>query len=401
MNKINPIFFSLFFLTFIFSEKTSDEIQRDIDKRNNELDNIKQEIERVEKLINSKINEEKTSEEIIEDINRKIVLKEKLIESLNKEEIYLSNLIYKTEQRIVLKEKELEKLQNQLKNRVRYIYKYGKSNTMYDLLNFQKWNKSNFRIKYLNILNKYENDIKTRINSSINNLKDEKDNLKKEKNRKEYLLDERNKEFSNLENDKKLKIDYLKNIKSEKKILESKLQKQKTIMAEIERIINTLYKDKKELKLREEELRKIRAQKNKSTSGNFAKMKGKLPWPTKGNIINKFGIQSNNKLNTLYENIGIDIKTKANEPVFSVLDGVVSSITYIREYGNVIIIDHGEGYYTVYSNIENIQVNENDYIDINNKIADVTTDQYSDYILHFEVWGNQKKLNPETWLVKK
>ena len=48
------------------------------------------------------------------------------------------------------------------------------------MLNFQKWNKSNFRIKYLNILNIYENDIKTRINSSINNLKNEKDYLKKE-----------------------------------------------------------------------------------------------------------------------------------------------------------------------------------------------------------------------------
>ena len=103
-------------------------------------------------------------------------------------------------------------------------------------------------------------------------------------------------------------------------------------------------------------------------------------------------------LNTLYENIGIDIETKYKEPVYAVLDGVVTSITYIMNYGNVIIIDHGAGYYTVYSNVENILVNENSYINTLSQIAEVGNNQSEKNILHFEVWSNQKKLNPETWL---
>ena len=175
--RINYIIINFFLLTLILADKTSEDIQKDINNRNIDLNNIKAEIKRVEDLVNSKIKEEKTNEEIINEINKKIKLKEKLIETLNKEEIYLSNLIYDTQQRIILKEKELETLQNQLKNRAQYIYKYGKSSTMHDLLNFEKWNKSNFRIKYLNILNKYENEIKSRINNSIDYLKNEKNNL--------------------------------------------------------------------------------------------------------------------------------------------------------------------------------------------------------------------------------
>ena len=160
--------------------------------------------------------------------------------------------------------------------------------------------------------------------------------------------------------------------------------------------------EKKALKKREEELAQIRAKLNKSTTGNFAKMKGKLPWPTDGYIINKFGLQKNNVLNTVYENIGIDIKTKRGASVYSVLDGFISKISYVdKNYGNIIIVDHGGGYYTVYSNIDNIQVNEKDYVKALQKIAKVTKNESNEHILHFEVWGNQENLNPELWLNKK
>ena len=71
----------------------------------------------------------------------------------------------------------------------------------------------------------------------------------------------------------------------------------------IERIIQKLYSDKKETKKREQELAKIRSEKNKSTSGNFAKMKGKLIWPVKGKIIGKFGVYKNQELNIYTENL--------------------------------------------------------------------------------------------------
>ena len=81
----------------------------------------------------------------------------------------------------------------------------------------------------------------------------------------------------------------------------------------------------------------------------------------------------------------------------SVLDGVVSTITYIRGHGNIIILDHGDGFNTVYSNINNILIQENDYVKAGQYIAGVNDNM----ILHFEIWGNQKKMNPEKWLIKK
>ena len=74
----------------------------------------------------------------------------------------------------------------------------------------------------------------------------------------------------------------------------------KDTIEKIEKIINKLYSDKKETQKREQELAKIRSEKNKSTSGNFAKMKGKLTRPVEGKIIGKFGVHRNDELN-IYE----------------------------------------------------------------------------------------------------
>jgi len=387
---------------FLLGEKSSNDIQKDIDKRNTQLNNLKNEIENVEIQIQKKIDEEKNNQDIINQINNKINLTEKLITTLNEEEIYLSKLIFKTETRISQKEKELKNLQDQLKNRVRYLYKNGRENTISKLIDLNNINKSLFRIKYLKILNEHENIIKERINTSIDNLKKEQEKLNEEKERKKFLLTEKNKKFNNLENDKKLKKEFLNKIKTQKKSLLISLESKKNILKEIEQIINDLFKDKKEIKKREEELAKIRSRLNKSTIGNFAKMKGKLPWPAEGNIINKFGLQKNSVLNTVYENIGIDIKTETNASVYSVLDGFISKISYVdKNYGNIIIVDHGGGYYTVYSNIDNIQVNEKDYVKALERIAKVTENESNEHILHFEVWGNQENLNPEVWLNKK
>ena len=135
-------------------------------------------------------------------------------------------------------------------------------------------------------------------------------------------------------------------------------------------------------------------------------MKGKLNWPSEGKVITKFGKKKDPKLNTITEENGINIKTNKNAPVYSVLDGNVARVDYQRRLGNFVIISHGEGYFTVYTNIKNIAVREGDYIASNIQIANVNDEPNdpnisSSYYLHFEIWENESKLNPELWLKKK
>ena len=398
------ILFLIFTLGVVFADKSSSDIDRDINRKNSELETLKNEIEKVEQLINSKSKEERLSNEVIKQINNKISLTEKLIKTLNDEENYLIKLIYKAEEKIELKEKELFTLKNQLKNRVRYLYKYGKKNLVTQMMQSEDWNKMIYRTKYLQILNEYEQIIKDRINKNIKELKSEKSSLQKEKENKKRLINSKNDEFKNLENEKERKKIYLIKIQNQKNELRKNLEIKKDMMAEVENIIKRLYSDRGKAKKREEEIAKRRSEQNRSTSGNFAKMKGKLNWPTDGKVVGKFGNTTNAKTHIVTENIGIDILTAPNEKVYSVLDGIVLTITNIRNFGDLVILDHGAGYYTVYSNLQNINVYENQYIDSNTYLAQVAQGSnfnYPDqYVFNFQVWSNEEKVNPQTWLKK-
>ena len=130
-------------------------------------------------------------------------------------------------------------------------------------------------------------------------------------------------------------------------------------------------------------------------------MKGKLNWPNDGKIELKFGTQLNPELNTITENTGIEIKCSKNLKVTSVMDGIIMGIRYIPTYGNIIIIDHGEEYATVYANLGRIFVTEDQYVSSGTIIGEVSDSGSKRKLLHFEIWQKDKKLDPELWLIKK
>ena len=383
-------------------EKSSKDIQQDIDSRKSDLQSLRNEIKDIEERLHLKNKEAISSTEILLDLENKISLTEKLIRSLNKEERYISELIQKTEQQIWEMEALLSKLKNQLTQRLQYLYVHGRPTILETVLLAEDWNNAIYRIKYLDVLAVHEKKLRKQMKQTLAELADEKEKLIIERNRKTSLLNEKKREGSNLEQDKKERKKILSIIKRDKGKLEKSRSAKSQMIAEMEALIKKLYTDKDAMKKREEELARIRAEQNRATTGNFAKMKGRLAWPVQGRVIGKFGTTRNPDTGVVTENVGVDIQVKGGTAVKSVLDGVVSTITYIRGHGNIIIIDHGGGFSTVYAQIDNITVHENEYVQMDNPIASVANpEENTPAKLHFEVWGNQKKLNPEHWLIKK
>ena len=386
----------LFIIVIYPNQKSSSEIQQEIDSRNNQIQLLKKEISIVEKNIINKTKNEIETSEILIDIQNKINLTEKLIASMIREEKSIQRKIDKSQIEIYNLENLIEKIQNTLKTNSIYAYKKGTPDFLQSIISIHDYADLAYKTKYLKVINQFQEKNKLELKKSILDLKTEKINLRKKLKDKKELKKNKRIEKSELEKDKVKKNKLLKKLNADKKEQEKNLATKRKSLENIESIINKLYTDKKSREKRENELAEIRRIQKMNTNGNFNSMKGKLPWPISGSIVSKFGNKKNEKLKTITENLGIDIKAHKNKNVITILDGVVSTITYIRGHGNIIIIDHGDGFNTVYSNVVNIQVNENDYIPAGKEIAQVDNNM----ILHFEVWGNQKKMNPEKWLIK-
>ncbi len=394
------IFFAIF-TSFLLSEKNSASIRKDITTQNKELDKLRKEINLVEKNLNKKIKQAISTTELLINLENKILLTEKLIKSLKKEERYMGELIEMTKTSISKKESYMLIIREQMSKRAIHIYKNGIPSLAETILTSKNWNEIIYRTKYLKVITEYEKQMISEIKTILNELNFEKTNYESALNKKKRLRNEHQIESKKLDRDKKKKNDYLAQIKKDRTKLQTELKEKQNLFKEIETLISKLQNDESEMKKREKELAKIRSEKKKSTIGNFASLKGKMPWPVEGKIIAHFGEQKNLELNTVTENSGIDIKVMPGTAVEAILDGMITTITYLRGYGNLIIIDHGGGYFSVYANIEKISFAENDYIQQYDILGYIPDDKNNKSRLHFEIWGNNIKLDPEKWLKKK
>jgi len=236
------------------------------------------------------------------------------------------------------------------------------------------------------------------VKAEIQRLERQRKKQAQDRARKQELLAEKEQEETQLRFSKEKRQAQIEKIKQDRLHDERLLLQKKQAAVDLKRIIASLEFDREK---RSEELTEIRRKRDLAVAPDITFYKGKLPWPASGRVVTRFGRQRNPLLNTITENPGIDIRTRSESPVKSVLDGLVTTITYIRGYGTTVIIDHGKDLYTVYALVEEVEVAEGQYIDQGQVIARVGgKGSLSDSRLHFELWVNQQKMNPTAWLVQ-
>jgi murein hydrolase activator len=140
-----------------------------------------------------------------------------------------------------------------------------------------------------------------------------------------------------------------------------------------------------------------------SVSGkdSFSSYQGRLMIPADGEIISKFGPMRIGDYKSFTFQKGIDIKVKKGEPVKSVFKGKVMFAQWLKGYGNLLVIDHGKNYYTLYAHVEEIFKQKGEIVKTGEVIATTgDTGSIKGSCLHFEVRHHGKPVNPMKWLKK-
>ncbi len=114
--------------------------------------------------------------------------------------------------------------------------------------------------------------------------------------------------------------------------------------------------------------------------------------PVLGDISQKFDPSKNH--------FAVDVVAKENEPVKSVADGVVIFSEWSSDTGYVIILEHKQGYLSVYKHNESLNITQGDIVRAGDIIGTVgDTGEYSTgYHLHFELWNDGYPLDPEDFI---
>ena len=135
-------------------------------------------------------------------------------------------------------------------------------------------------------------------------------------------------------------------------------------------------------------------------SGDFARGQGQLDWPVQGNIVGHMGLETHPRFGTQVRNDGIDIAVPSGTPVRAVAKGRVDFANDDYEgIGGMVVLNHGDGYYTIYSHLSEVNVSSGIEVNSGTVIGrSGETGSLKGPVLHFEVRKGATPLNPESWL---
>ncbi len=135
------------------------------------------------------------------------------------------------------------------------------------------------------------------------------------------------------------------------------------------------------------------------SGGQFAALKGKLPWPLKGSLLVGFGTQKNPEFGTLYESHGVEISASHGTKMRAVASGKVVFASWFKGYGNLLIVAHDGGFHTLYAQADSLLKQGGDRVEAGEAVAIAGLPGAQG--VYFEIRQNGAPVNPLSWLKRR
>lgn len=353
-----------------------------------QLDELRQKIARLQEQIGAQEKSETSALEFLRALDEQVDLTHRLVGQIRKQEREKRAKISETEQAQKRTQDQLARLKALAAQRAVVFYKYGRLQDAEILLTTRSLNQMLLWSKYHQQLSDNDRRIMAGINKKHEQIDQQKTVLTAELQTQQRLLSEKQQEEEALKKRREQRQAVLKKVRNDKNFYQMQLAETQKAITRIRQLISSA-----EAKAPRREAAPV------LNGGAFMNLRRAMPWPATGRIVSHYGTYRHPVLNTVTNNLGIDIATPLGAPVRSVATGRVTAITWQRGYGNLMIISHADGYYTVYTHLADINVALNEEVAAEQVIGAVgETGSLQGVTLHFQLWNREEALNPEDWL---
>ena len=131
----------------------------------------------------------------------------------------------------------------------------------------------------------------------------------------------------------------------------------------------------------------------------FARLKGRLPRPAEGRIATGFGRVVNPRFRTVTVHNGVDIAAARGEQVRAVAPGRVVHAGWFKGYGNLVIVDHGEGFHTLVAHLDAMSAAAGEDVEAGAPLGTAgDSGSLEGPLLYFELREKGRPVDPRPWL---
>jgi septal ring factor EnvC (AmiA/AmiB activator) len=364
-------------------------VQADIEREAAELERVRRELEQARQEREKIAAQEGQILTQLNSIDSELTLKRRLLSGLSRKEERLEADLVRTRSRLADERARLAERREVLERRLRNIYKVGEKPGLQVLLGATSAVDLVRRFDWLLLVAAQDRRLVEDVRESVAAVRDAEQELARKQGEVRAIRLESEEQHASLEAKRQQRAGILQDVRQKK-------QSREQVIAELEYAEQQVQQLLEEL----EEKAKLALEGGLPPDGTgFGERKGQLPWPVTGQVVRWYGVQKDKRFGTTTFNGGIDIQADRESDVVAVHHGRADYVNWLPGYGQCIIINHGEGFYTLYAHTSKVFVSPGDAVAAGQVIASVgDTGSMLGDILHFEIRKDAEPINPAPWM---
>jgi septal ring factor EnvC (AmiA/AmiB activator) len=365
-----------------------------------DLQGIKKEIREKKLLLkNTAKVENKVSDELVK-IEKNLKEKERSLVLLGRDLQIVESALEKTRREIESAREEVERKKKQMARRLSALYKAGEVSNVRVIFSSESFPDMIESVRYSQAILGNDRKLVAEYLAEIERLRSLKGALEKDLARKELIRENIEVRKKEVVAEKTKKASYLLKVREDKSQYLASLKNLEANAKRLQSMVERL----------EARSRKSYTEKSRKAAvgggqvlppladKGFGAQKGRLALPAKGPIVVRFGKHKHPEFNSFTVSNGISIAAPAGSDIHPVFDGQVIFADYFKGYGNMIIVDHGGSFFSLYAHTAKILKKVGSAVTRNDVVASVgDLDSTAGTQLYFEIRYQGKPVDPSPW----
>lgn len=330
------------------------------------------------------------AEELI-NLDRQRTATERMLATLDRQMTSISGVVQESTDQMVKAEEELTRRRTTLQRRLVEIYKRGPLYSAEAMLTARSFGELVARYKYLHEIALHDRSLVKRLEALRDEIARQRTELVKLRDAVAENRGDKQREEERLENLKRLRSSSLQQARRSTQRIQERLSQIRQSEARLGSVLATI---------EAERVRTVAARPNapRVTSTLRSVDAGRLDWPVDGPLLYRFGRVINPNNTTTRWN-GMGIAAPIGTPVRAVAPGRVVSVGQLGTYGLTVILQHGEGDYSIYASLAEASVRTGATVRKGDPVGTVgVSDPDLKPHLHFEMRPKGRAVDPESWL---
>jgi septal ring factor EnvC (AmiA/AmiB activator) len=373
------------------------------DSPRDELKGVKKEIKAKKKLISKTRKVEAVVSTELQEINRNLVQKESDLGRLDRDLKGVESNLGRTGREIVRVSDEANRKKQEIERRLASLYKAGELGAVRMFFSAESFPQMAENLRYMRSILDNDKKIFAEYDQKITELRLLKLDLERDAVKKSRIKEGIAVKKLEIEKEKSKKAAYLVKVRQDRSSYEKSLKELQANAARLQTMMERLEAlSRRKLSSRHEKpgkRLKPLAELPPVPDRGFSSQKGRMSLPVRGNIIESYGKHKHPDFNSYTFSKGLSISAGAGSDIKAIYDGSVIFSDYFKGYGNMIIIDHGGGYFSLYAHTARILKKVGADVARNETVATVgDTDSSRGPMLYFEIRHQGKPVDPADWV---